>query len=323
MEINQIICGDAFQAIKDIPDESVNLIITSPPYWKQRRYTDLPQEIGNESSVEDYFTKLWTMFSECYRITKEDGSIVFNLGDRWENGSMQLLPWMWAHCALLDEVRLVNIIYWVKKNPAPNQHKRRLLNSIEPFFHFAKSSNYYFNSAGYQKKSKSEKKVSDKIGQKYFQLIEKSDLSEAEKGRAEEELKQAIEDAKSGLIVGFRMKIRGIHALPYGGQSGGRMNDINKKGFTLIRYPGTSNLKRNVIEAATETRKRQNHTAVFPEKVVTELLYLLSRPGDVVFDPFCGSGTTCIAAKKQNRRYLGIELNETYVKSAQERLASL
>lgn len=322
MDWNQIICGDSFQIVSNIPDESVNLVLTSPPYWKQRIYTDKPEEIGQETSVEDYFFKLWQMFGECCRITKNDGSIVFNLGDRWEQGSMQLLPWTWAMCAVgWDEVRLINVIYWVKKNPTPNQHKRRLLSSVEPFFHFVKSKDYYYNSEAFQRKVREKKKCSSRVGQKYFNLIEESNLSDTEKGIALKELKQVINEAQKGEISGFRMNIRGIHAPPYGGQSGGRMNDLNKKGFTIVRHTGTSNLKRNVIETAVESRKGQNHIAVFPEKVVTELLYLLTKPEDIVFDPFCGSGTTCIAAKKLKRQYLGIDLNEKYVKSAQERLS--
>ncbi len=63
------------------------------------------------------------------------------------------------------------------------------------------------------------------------------------------------------------------------------------------------------------------HPAVFPTYIVQELIKLLSKQGDIVLDPFCGSGTTCVAAKTLNRNYLGIEINPEYVELAEERLA--
>ncbi len=76
-------------------------------------------------------------------------------------------------------------------------------------------------------------KPSENLGRKYFELIETSDLSETEKERAKHELKEVIHSIHKGEIVGFRMKIKGIHKLAYGGQEGGRNNQIKNNGFTI------------------------------------------------------------------------------------------
>ena len=160
------------------------------------------------------------------------------------------------------------------------------------------------------------------IGQRYFKLIEEAPLSEYEKERAREELKKVIEEVKEGKIKEFRMKIRGIHAPAFGGQEGGRKIQMEKQGFTIIRIHGNS-MKRDVIECAVETLKGCPHPAVFPEFIVRELIKLTTDGGDIVLDPFMGSGTVAVAAKKLKRRFIGFEINPEYCKYAEERLKSV
>jgi len=80
-------------------------------------------------------------------------------------------------------------------------------------------------------------------------------------------------------------------------------------------------MKRDVIETAVESLKGVNHPAMYPVSLVQELILLLSHPGDIVLDPFIGSGSTAVAAKQLDRRYIGMELNPDYCQIAQERLA--
>lgn len=142
--INKVICGDAREVLKAIPSNSVDLVITSPPYYKQREYGGMG--IGNEPSVDEYIENLMQVFRECVRITKDTGSIVFNIGDKYENGNLLLVPYRFALEALKREkVTLVNEITWVKINPTPRQDQTKLVSSKEPFFIFVKSSRYYFN----------------------------------------------------------------------------------------------------------------------------------------------------------------------------------
>ena len=72
--------------------------------------------------------------------------MVINLGDKYVDSSLQLVPYRFAIAATeAENVRLVNAVTWVKSNPTPRQFQRRLVSSTEPFFHFVKSNNYYYD----------------------------------------------------------------------------------------------------------------------------------------------------------------------------------
>jgi site-specific DNA-methyltransferase (adenine-specific) len=322
--LNRIVCGDSHFLLQEIPENSIHLVITSPPYFQQRDYDGLG--IGNEKRVEEYVNNLLKIFNECVRITKDDGSIVFNLGDKYENSSLLMVPHKFAMEAIkVNPIKLVNIITWVKLNPTPRQFKRRLVSSTEPFFHFVKNDSYYYDIDSFTDHKnllRSKSNGGNKIGQGYFELIKKSSLSEKEKQQAKKELLEVIQEVKSGKIESFRMKIRGIHSEPFGGQEGGRKIQLEKKGFTIIKILGNG-LKKDVIECPVETIKGSKHPAIYPEYIIQELIRLLTHKGDVVLDPFIGSGTTAVAAKKLNRDYIGLDINPSYCKYAERKLKDI
>lgn len=323
--LNKIVEGNSEVLLKEIPPNRINLVITSPPYYKQRDYGNLENEIGNEETVENYVNHLLKVFHECVRVTRHDGSIVYNLGDKYEDKSLLLVPFRFALETLKREsVKLVNVITWVKRNPTPRQYKRRLVSSTEPFFHFVKSDEYFYNLENFMrhaKKKKSRYKGKD-IGQRYFELIEKSELSQEEKEKAEKELWKAIQEVREGKIAGIRMKIRGIHAPAFGGQEGGRQSQMEKQGFTIIRLLG-ERMKRDVIQCSVETIGNRKHPSIYPEFIIQELIKLLTKPNDIVLDPFVGSGTTCVAAKKLGRNFIGIDINPEYCQYARQRIKNV
>jgi site-specific DNA-methyltransferase (adenine-specific) len=322
---DKILLGDNLSILKHIENETFDLIITSPPYFQQRDYGNGDLGIGNEATEGKYLENILTVFWECVRVLKKTGAIVFNLGDKYINGSLSLLPYKFAIQATQNQnIFLINQITWSKLNPTPRQDKRKLIQATEPFFIFAKSKNYYFNLDNYLQHldsfNKSVKsKPSDKLGKKYLELIKNSDLSEEQKVNATKALNQAILAVHKGEIEGFRMKIHGIHKLAYGGQDGGRNNQIKNNGFTIIRILGNT-MKKDIIESPVEITKNNHHPAVYPMYIIQELIKLLTQEGDFVLDPFCGSGTTCIAARNLNRNYLGIEINPDYVNLANNRM---
>jgi site-specific DNA-methyltransferase (adenine-specific) len=122
-----------------------------------------------------------------------------------------------------------------------------------------------------------------------------------------------------GKIESFKMKIRGIHKEAYGGMEGGINNQIRRNGFTIIKITGNA-MKKDLIESPVEITKGNKHTAVYPLYIIQELVKLLSNSGNIVLDPFCGSWTTCIAAKNLGRKYLGIEINPEYAALSKERI---
>jgi site-specific DNA-methyltransferase (adenine-specific) len=322
LPLDSIVCGDCFELIKTIPDNSINLIITSPPYYQQRDYGG---GMGNEVTLEAYLANLLLLLKDCIRVLRDDGNIVFNLGDKYEDSSLLLVPYRFAIQATETyPVKLVNAITWVKSNPTPRQYKRRLVSSTEPFFHFIKSDDYYYNMDAFMQSDTPNNKANpaSKIGQGYFKLIEESTLSAEQKQYARQELLQVIKEVKAGKIESFRMKIRDIHSEPFGGQAGGRQIQLEKNGFTIIRIHGNP-LKKDAIQMAVESIKGMKHPAIYPAKLIVEFLYLLTRENDIVLDPFIGSGSTAVACKMLNRHFIGFELNPEYCQQAQERLADI
>ena len=322
LPIDQILCGDNLELIQKLPDCSIQLVITSPPYFQQRDYGG---GMGNEKEVNEYIDTLLRLFRECVRVIKDDGSIVFNIGDKYEDSNLLLVPYRFAIAATeTGLVKLVNEITWVKRNPTPRQFRRRLVSSTEPFFHFVKSDDYFYDLNAFLAESRdpkqSKKKTSTKIGQRYYELIAESDLSEAEKTAARRELTEVIQEVIQGQTYSFRMKIRGIHSEPFGGQIGGRTLQLKNKGFTIIRMHG-NRLKRDVIETSVATVKGNKHPAIYPVEVVEEFLHLLTLPGTVVLDPFMGSGSTAVACKILGRQYIGYDINSAYCEDARRRIS--
>ena len=322
---NKIVAGDSLTVLKELNDHSIDLVITSPPYFQQRDYGNSGIEIGSEQTEAAYLENLMHVFLECIRVTKDTGAIIFNLGDKYINGGLSLLPYKFAIKAIeTNKVFLVNQITWSKLNPTPRQDKRKLIQATEPFFIFAKSKNYHFDLENYLKhlddlNKNGKSKPSDKLGKQYFELIDNSDLAIEQKQNAKNALQEAILLVHKGEIDSFRMKIKGLHKEAYGGMEGGRNNQIRNNGFTIIKILGNK-LKKDLIESPVEITRDNHHPAVYPLYIIQELIKLLSKEGDLVLDPFCGSGTTCLAAQNLNRKYLGIEINEDYVQLSKERL---
>lgn len=248
----RVVCSDNRKLLPGLAAESVDLVVTSPPYFSQREYAT--PGLGNEESVEEYLDNIMATFAQIIRVMKPTGSIVYNMGDKIIDGCLQLIPYRFAIRAI-DEfnLRLVNDITWIKRNPTPHQFTRRLTVSTEPFFHFALNGDYYYNRDAFQPANEVPKrKPTAKLGSRYRDLIDGSELTAAERRAAHTALDVAITDVREGRIQSFRMKIRGIHAPAYGGQDGGRKMHIERHGFTIIRISGQS-MKRDVIESPVES----------------------------------------------------------------------
>ena len=137
--------GDAFELMPTIPSDSIDLVLTSPPYYQKREYPF--SSLGNEPSYSEYLDSLVRLFKEVYRVLKPSGSFWLNLGDSYIDKHLELLPYRLA-IRLIDEVGFVlrNQIIWNKMKGAPSSVHDRFRNTYEPFFFFTKSaSGYYFN----------------------------------------------------------------------------------------------------------------------------------------------------------------------------------
>lgn len=316
----RVVCSDNRSLLSDFAAESVDLVVTSPPYFSQREYAT--PGLGNEESVEEYLDNIIRTFAQIIRVMKPTGNIVYNMGDKITGGSLQLIPYRFAIRALNEfDLRLVNDITWIKRNPTPHQFSRRLTVSTEPFFHFALNGEYYYNRDAFQPAAETPKrKPTAKLGSRYRDLIDASELTAAERRAAHIALDDAVAAVREGRIQSFRMKIRGIHAPAYGGQDGGRKMHIERHGFTIIRISGQA-MKRDVIESPVESLPGNGHPAIFPVRVIREIIRLLSPQDGLVLDPYLGSGSTMVAAVLEGRSCIGIDINDDYCVSARERVA--
>jgi len=318
--LDEIVVGDCREVLKKLPDASVNLIITSPPYFNQRTYTENDdRELGTERKIEQYLDNLIDIFRQCVRVVRDDGSLIVNMGDKYVNTNLMLVPYRFAIRACdATAVTLINNICWHKTNPTPRQYQRRLVSSHEPFFHFVKTGDYYYDSTVFEEK-KSQRRTTDKMGMKYAEQIDNSGLSDAEKAEAQEALARVVSKVRRGELWSFRMKIRGLHKLAYGGYEGGRNAEIARRGFSVIEMPGKI-IQKDVFTFPTEKIHWNKHPAIYPEALVRKLIMLTTREGDVVLDPFIGSGTTGVACRRCNRRFIGVELCEDFADVARERI---
>lgn len=321
--LNTIQCGDSAFLLKQLPDNSIDLVVTSPPYYMQRGYNGLGVGLGQENTVDRYIDSLMQVFEEIVRVVKPTGNIVYNIGDKYRDSSLLLVPYRFALSVMdIYPVRLVNEITWVKKNPTPRQFSRRLVASTEPFFHFALCNDYYYDRGSFMNNEENVKtyQPTNRLGARYFDLIKGSNLSNTQKDNACKALEQVIAEVNQGNIVGFRMKIKGIHAEAFGGEGGGRKIQMDNDGFTVIRLRG-KRIKRDVIESTVASVPGVKHTAMFPCSIICDFVKLLSPKNGIVLDPYIGSGTTAIAAIKESRQYVGFDIDPLYCDLAIQRIA--
>jgi DNA modification methylase len=142
--VNTILCGDSEVVLAGFPAESLDSIVTSPPYFQQRNYGSSDQ-IGNETSPEQYIQELMGVFRECNRVLKKTGTLWLNLGDKYQNGRLLGMPWRVAFAMKELGWILRSDIIWHKTNAMPSSVKNRPTTDHEYVFLFSKSSDYFYN----------------------------------------------------------------------------------------------------------------------------------------------------------------------------------
>ena len=111
--------GDAFSVVRGLENESVDCVLTSPPYWRQRDYSGHPDQWGQEKSVGSYVDKLVYLFSAIMPKLKPRGVVWLNLGDKRVDGQLCGLPWMVAKDMQSDGWLLRSAVVWDKPNGMP------------------------------------------------------------------------------------------------------------------------------------------------------------------------------------------------------------
>lgn len=141
---NTKIYNHSSEDMNEVATGSVHCIITSPPYYKMKVYGNGEDELGQESEIESYLLNLHSIFRECYRVLRDDGSLFVNINDCVMGGQYKAIPHFFV-LQMLDQGWILNDeILWIKNNPTYSRGKRSV-RSHEPIFHFVKSSDFYYN----------------------------------------------------------------------------------------------------------------------------------------------------------------------------------
>lgn len=286
-----------------MPSESVDCIITSPPYWALRDY-GVSGQLGLEPTFSEYITKLCNIFDEVKRVLKKTGTCFVNIGDTYYGGGrnkgnknphpkgvrrlgaqsvqtpapvgvdkcLAQIPSRFAIEMANRGWILRNEIIWHKPNCMPSSVKDRFTVDFEKVYFFVKSKKYNFKTQ--------------------YEPFISNDYDKARMANAREVHGGKWADNSGGAIKTQRAFVAG-----------------NKEGRT----------KRCVWSICTKPFPSA-HFATFPEALVEPMIKAGCPEGGAVLDPFMGAGTTAVVAKKLGRNFIGIDLNWDYVEMARERV---
>lgn len=300
----EVIVGDNRETLKQLPDKSVQCVVTSPPYWGLRDYGE-DEQIGLEQSPNDFIEQLCLVFDEVWRVLKDDGTIWVNLGDSYsamrdskavpdslrdgdgtrvaqaanrdpanlraaglKHKDLVGIPWRFAFAMQERGWYLRQDIIWAKPNPMPESVTDRCTKSHEYIFLLTKNPKYYYDHEAIKEDAITEPQARDKSAEGY-----QADYPNGERFSAGERV--------------------------YGAD--GKRNKRSVWSVTTSRY-------------------KDAHFATYPPELITPCILAGSKEGDIILDPFSGSGTTGEVALLYNRNYIGLELNSEYAKLSEKRL---
>ncbi|MBG0784688.1 MAG: site-specific DNA-methyltransferase [Anaerolineaceae bacterium] len=251
MEINKIFVRDAreLQVIfKDRKAPFVDTTITSPPYWDQKNYDDVSDQIGYNQSKSEYFRDIEKILYNCFDFTKTTGSLWLIVDTFRRQGIVELLPFEVSEIATRIGWRLRDIIIWDKHHGLPWHQKGQMRDVSEFILFFTKSDNYKF----YVDRIK----TIDEISKWWVDFPERYNP----KGKTPTN------------IWRYQFRRRGTWPKP------------------------------SVVD----------HLCPLPTGLAARIIELSTDEGDLVFDPFAGSGVALATAEVMGRKYLGVEINKKY-----------
>lgn len=315
--------------LSTLETESVDCIVTSPPYWGLRDY-GVDGQIGLEPTLEEFLDRLELVFLECQRVLKSSGTLWVNMGDSYSvsggpntvqsiNGisggsdtargganrkapvgipqkSMIGVPWRLA-LRLVDHQgwTLRQEIIWHKPNPMPESVRDRPTRAHEQLFFFTKAKKYWYDS--------------DAICEP---------CSPNTHARLSQDAARQIGShrANGGTKTNGTMKAVGGKRKQAAANSGTKNNESFNEACVL---PVSERNSRSVWSIPTQGFSGA-HFATFPAELPRRCILAGCPPGGVVLDPFAGSGTVLEVALSLGRDAIGIELNPEYAELIRQRL---
>lgn len=253
---HKIIHGDS-REMYSLPDNSIQLVVTSPPYWQLKDYgTD--NQIGYQDTYEKYINNLNLVWKECYRVLHNGCRLCVNIGDQFARsvcyGRYKVIPIREEIIRFCENIGLdyMGAIIWKKMTTTNTTGGGVQMGS------------YPFPRNGILK-----------IDYEFILLFKK--LGQAPKPSIEQkELSRMTNEEWNTYFAGH------------------------------WHFAGA---------------KQDQHIAMFPEELPTRLIKMFAFAGDTVLDPFAGSGTTCLAAKKLGRNSIGFEINAAFIEIIKQKLS--
>jgi DNA modification methylase len=305
-----------------VPDDSVDMVLTSPPYFQLRDY-GVAGQLGQEETVEGWVEGIRRISRELHRVLTPTGTLWLNLGDCYATGtgqgaprkSLLMGPERLALGLIRDGWLLRNKIVWRKSNPLPTSARDRLACTWEAVYVFSKSTTYFFDL--------------DAIRQPHTSAAAKRHrVTAAVRGR------EAWRGPNSGGTRGLQaLKDAGLVGHPLGKNPGDVWTTAssNYRGGHRATFP-IALVERAILAGCPEQRCarcrtpwRRSMIRAIGSSAVRGTLQPDCRcagsaePG-LVLDPFIGSGTTAVVAEQWGRDWYGIELNRQYVEEAMLRI---
>jgi DNA modification methylase len=317
IELNKIYHGNCLDLFKWLDNESIDCVITSPPYWQLRDYK-WDGQWGLESTFQEYLEHLWQMMDEVWRVLKPTGTAWINLGDTYSasvptggNGNklsesqsikriksnvpdkcLLLIPHRFA-IGLIDRGWIVrNDIIWAKKNGMPESVTDRFSKKHEYIFLVTKKQKYYFDLDSIREKQSD---VSLKRYQYDFTGQEGGDSNNYKGSRMRDKSKEKYNYAfLQPLGKGARPEMN------VNGKNPGDVSDF----WDIITIPSSD-----------------EHYASYNDRLIGRPIIAGCPKGGTVLDPFCGSGTTGCRAIELGRNFIGFEGSEKFVKMGNKNIA--
>jgi len=340
-----LINGSAEKVLKDIPDNTFHTVVTSPPYWQQRDYF-VDGQRGREETIEEYINNLVNICREVKRTLRKDGTFWLNIGDSYnnnsgfcrssdewkrggrENGSSDKkfiihpyikrkelfgIPWTLAIALQKDGWYLRCDIIYSKTNPMPDGAKDRPTRSHEYIFLLTKSQKYFYDYYATLENTLEQPENIQTFGAKH------------QEGTFRQDQNRTFEH------YGKRNK-RSVWTTSVASYKGGHYATFNQKLIDPCIVAGTSE-KGCCIKCSSPWKRILEKVKVLANNKKGYEVKLLSKGWKptckcnieetkpcLVLDPFSGMATTGLAAIDHFQNYVGIELNEKYLKESRKRL---
>ena len=335
--------GDCIEVLRRLPDASVQCVITSPPYYGLRDYGTGEAQIGLEDTPDAYVARLVDVFREVRRVLRPHGSLWLNLGDSYAGGckpkDLLGIPWLVAFALRADGWYLRSDIVWAKPNPMPESVRDRPTKAHEYVFLLTKGPRYYFDQEAVREphttpgadrnvgKVDQSTRPRPKVGDdpmmrtngrnvRSVWTIATQPFPEAHFATFPEELPRRCIEAGCPVQVDA--------------ETGEARERIVRSTRTLDGVPVPDAPAWSEGGGPTERARRSQNDGRGHWRWATDR-EALGWTGDpdrpyvpgTVLDPFLGSGTTALVARKLGRRCVGIDLSAEYLGIAARRTAQL